>query len=502
MSTLVSMQRLKAWLAEGLILVPTVLLLGLILFTLGFRLGKLTNVAELLPQETEAFFMLNREDYLASGSPMQSPVLSEFYGTSLNDLDWIGRDMGLAKIDGHTVSMLQVKSKENAAAFFTTLFPNSKPVENVLNEEVYCFEAEALCYRFERNLLFSSSSPEALSKLAGKTTVEDAASYQNMRSRLSHLGSAFIYVDLQKNQKEFLAWLSEQGIREPLLLESLLTLFPAWGASIRMEQEQWIMESFTAVSKELIDGAYFHPTERYEQQFLPWTRSFAWEWGAQDLAAQVERLREIFTSWGESSEVIFASSIQQLTAAMLRVGTVEDWMTLLDGESYFGFSSPQEFLFIVELNEMKDAQTVQSLKTQMLQNAQYKTTFTENNGEEKAEWHVLSEYKKTYHDQNYTLCMVGEELAFALAITSEAVIVAGTEELLLNTLDAQMGLSTGRDLSEIEVLLPGSDEIWIFNGAFLPEEHILKSPLSTLTRLMSTRKIFDDGIFSRTSLLK
>lgn len=495
------MERLKVWLAEGLILVPTVLLLGLILFTVSFRLGRLTNVAELLPQGTEAFFMLNREDYVASGSPMQDLIFNEFYGHALSDLDWIGRDIGLAKIDGHTVTILEVSSHDKAEAFLTALFPTTTPVQNALNAEVHCFEAEALCYRFERDLLFSSASAEALSELRGKNVMEDTSAYQNVRARLGHLESAFVYIDLQKNKKESAAWLSEYGIREPLLLDSLLTLFPAWGASVRMEENQWIMESFTAVSKDVIDGAYFHPTQRYDQNFLPWTQSFAWEWGAQDLASQLERMQEIFAGWGQSSELIFSSSLNELGMEWFNLEGSEDWLMLLDGETYFGWTSPAEFLFIVELNAVEDAQTLQNIKTKVLGDAHY-IEFTENSGEEKAEPFVLSEQMKSYRDQDYTVFVAGGETAFVMAFTPQAGIICATEELMLATLDAQMNVSTGRDLSKIEVLLPGSDEIWIFDGAFLPEEHILKSPLSTLTRLMSTRKIFDDGIFSRTSLLK
>lgn len=459
------MDRLKEWLAEGLILVPTVLLLGLILFTLSFRLGQLTNIAEFLPEETEAFLMINREDYLASGSPVQMPFLNEYYGRSFESLSWLGRDIGLAKIDGHSVQILEINSSEDASFFFTSLFQNSTQVTSVLDEDVFCFEAEALCYRIEGDLLFSSSSEEALDAIAEKTNLEDSPIYQNMRSRLGHLESAFIYVDLQQNKKEFAAWLSEQGIREPLFLDSILSLFPAWGASIRMENNKWITESFTSVSKDKINGAYFHPNQKYEQKFLPWTRPFAWEWGTQDLAGQIQRMQEIFETWGSSSELIFSSTLNELTAKLLKSAESKQLLSLLDGENYFGWTSAEDFLFIIELNAVEDAQILQTLKSNYAQNTE-------------------------------------SQMPFVMALISNAAIIAANEELLLATLDAQMDESKQRDLSEIEVLLPGSDEIWIFNGAFLAEEHILKSPLSTFTRLMSTRKIFDDGIFSRSSLLK
>ena len=104
------MDRFKAWLSEGLILVPTVLLLGLILFTLTFRLGALSNVAEILPADTEAFFVVNMEDFAVSGSPISSPYFTEFIGTPLAELAWFKRDLAVAWIDGNTIQFLEMNT--------------------------------------------------------------------------------------------------------------------------------------------------------------------------------------------------------------------------------------------------------------------------------------------------------------------------------------------------------------------------------------------------------
>ncbi|MEK9159915.1 MAG: hypothetical protein AAB383_04260 [Patescibacteria group bacterium] len=485
------MNRFKEWLGEGLILVPTVLLLGFLLFTLTFRLGGLSNVAELLPEGAEAFFVVNMEDFAASGSPVDSAYFKEFLGTPLAELTWFKRDLAVAWIDGNTVEFLEMGSRDEAETFFTTLVEGGEIKVNDLNENIRCYEIEAFCFRFIGGMAAFSSSPEALATLGGHTPrLEDNPHYQNVRGRLGHLQSGLAFVNLGETQQELSAWAAQLGLPQTFT-ESILQIFPAWGASIRMESTGWYAESFTAVNKELIRGAYFHPAEKYEQQFLPWTKSFAWEFGTQDLAAQLTRMQEIFTELGSTGEMIFTSSLQSAATDLFGPTTLPELLPLLDGESYFGWTSADDFLFILELETVEDGQSAETLKNRFIQTFTYKEIYTAERGEQKAELLQLTEVTSN----GTTLLMAGDQTVAALVFTEDAVIVAPDEAALLAALDRQ------RNLEEMSVLLPGSTEIWILDGAFLPETNILKTHLSTLTRLMSTRKIFDDGVFTRTSLL-
>ena len=143
------MNRLKAWLGEGLILVPTVLLLGFLLFTLSFRLGRLSDLAEILPAETEAFFVVNMEDFAASGSPVDEMYFKEFVGVPLSELTWFKRDLGVAWIDGNVVQFLEVESKQAAEDFFSTLVEGGELTVSSLDEDIRCYEIESLCFLFQ-----------------------------------------------------------------------------------------------------------------------------------------------------------------------------------------------------------------------------------------------------------------------------------------------------------------------------------------------------------------
>jgi hypothetical protein len=450
------MERFKAWLGEGLILVPTVLLLGLLLYSLAFRYGSLGNIAELLPAETDAFFIVNREDYKASGEPIRSEFMSEFLGTPLDELTWLGRDLGVAWVDGSVVEFLETTVQGEAEDFFAGLVEGGELTPSILDKDIQCFKLEALCMQSQGRWFIFSSSEEALAAVAAAgPSLESTAKYQNVRSRLKQAASAFVYIDLTANIPEMGVQLRALGINEPLLLQSLLEIFPAWGASITMEPGAWFAESFLAVDKKKIRGAYFHPNKKYEQKFLPWTQNFAWEWGTTDLAAQIVRMEEIFTELGTAQQVIFGSSLDRQLRTHLGGADLTQVLTLLDKETYFGFTSWEDFLFILELEEGERAQA-----EALLANTGWPHSFTE-----------------------------------------DALIIAAREDLLTATLDKKNGLKEDRDLADISVLLPGSDEFWILNGAFFPEEHILMQRLSTLKSILSTRKAFDDGIFTRTSLL-
>lgn len=362
-----------------------------------------------------------------------------------------------------------------------------------LSESIRCYYAQGLCFRFIKDFVAVSISSEALATLGGHTPrLEDNPHYQNVRGRLGHLQSGLAFVNLGETQPELSSWAAQIGLPQTFT-QSILQIFPAWGASVRMESTGWYAESFTAVNKGLIRGAYFHPTEKYEQKFLPWTKPFAWEWGTHDLAAQITRMQEIFTELSSTGAMIFSSSLETQFSEIFGPTTLPELLPLLDDESYFGWTNPNDFLFILALETVEDGQSAQTLKNRFVQNFRYKRIYTAEKGEQKAELVPLTEISK----DGFLLLMAGDETVAALAFTEDAMLVAPDAAVLQAALDRRSGQS-GRHLE----VLPGATEIWILDGAFLPEANILKTHLSTLTRLMSTRKIFDDGVFTRTSLLR
>lgn len=497
-----SMNRFKAWLGEGLILVPTVLLVGFLLFTFSFHASRLTNLAELLPPETQAFLIVNMRDYWASGGSLEEEAFKTFVGTPYEQITWFDEEMAIAWVDGNRVQLVEMKVKSEAEAYYQALVEGEALVPSESNPKVQCYLAQSLCFREVGKFLAVSNFEEPLLLLepAGPS-LEDQAAYQNVRTRLGHLSSAFAYVNLEETGEDFLKWLSPEDFSPPLFLKSVFTLFPSWGVSVNMEPSGWYMESFTAANKDALHGAYFHPTENYEQNFLPWTKAFAWEWGSQDLSAQLLRLQEIFADMGSSGELIFNSSVENTFSKLFGQVDLQEVLILLDGESYFGWTSSDDFLCILALDE-GDLQLAQELKTAFVETYKFKDIYTGEQGETKAELTALTEFAKDYEGTHYQVIKAGDEVVAAIAFTQKAAIVAASEEQLLAVLDRKDGRQSGRNLEEMEVLLPGSNEIWILDSAFLPEGHILKTRLSTLTRLMSTRKIFDDGVFTRTSLLR
>ncbi len=496
------MNRFKAWLGEGLILVPTVLLLGFLLFTFSFRSSRLTNIAELLPPETQAFLIVNMRDYWASGAPLEEDAFKEFVGAPYEQLTWFGEEMALAWVDGNRVQFAEMKVKSEAETYYRTLVEGEDLIASEENPDVQCYLAQSLCFREVGRFLAVSNFEEPLLLLSPVgETLEDSGAYQNVRGRLGHLGSGFVYANLEETGENFLNWLSPEDFPSPLFLKSVFTLFPSWGLSVKMEPSGWYMESFTAANKDALHGAYFHPTQNYEQNFLTWTKPFAWEWGTQDLSAQILRLEEIFADMGSSGQLIFNSSLETMFSKLFGKVDLQKVLTLLDNEAYFGWTSSDDFLWIVALDG-GDLQVAQELKTDFVQTFKFKDMYTSEQGETKAELEALTEFAKDYEGTHYQVIKAGEEVVCAIAFTEKAAIITANEEQLLAVLDRKDGRQSGRNLEEMEVLLPGSNEIWILDSAFLPEGHILKTRLSTLTRLMSTRKIFDDGVFTRTSLLR
>ena len=156
---------------------------------------------------------------------------------------------------------------------------------------------------------------------------------------------------------------------------------------------------------------------------------------------------------------------------------------------------------MVELTGEGDGQKAGQLKDRFVQNSLAKNLQTLGNGEKRAELSSITTVLKSYGNVQTYIFTTGSTPLAAFALLEDKALLAGTEETLNQTLDRISNGQNGRSMEDFRVLLSGSDEIFILNGAFFPEESILNTLLSTFTTLASTRKLFDDGIYTRTSLL-
>lgn len=516
-------ERLKTWLVEGLLLCSILLLAIFMMIALYVRLNALANPAALLPaEETEGFLLLSREDYAAT-TPIadQSEFVNSVLGHPASELTWLGRDLAFASVDGNWVTFLEINSKGGAQDFLDSLKTEGEEYtgeqaeaqrmlsNNVAtgHNNVKCFVSLPTCFLFLDDFLVLSSSPETLNLLDeaqfSAPKLSDSSDYQNVRGRLPAFSSAFLYVNLENARRQLTRYANSLGISEPGFLESVFQIFPAFGASLRMESTGWYVESFTPVDKSALNGeAYYHPVAKYEQNLLAWTQPFAFEWGGENIGAQLTRLSEIFTQLNSTASLVFESSLEDTLGEILGQTELSEVLPLLDGEYYLGYTPDNSFLALIELDNESELQTAGQLKDRFAQNYRYKKLSIDDKGETRAELLPLTTSLLDYADHQYYKFEADGHTLAVVAFLDNLAVLASSEEVLFATLERRSGRQSGRPLEDFMVLLPGSDEIFILNSAFLPEESILNSLLSTFTHLASTRKLFDDGVTARTSLIR
>ncbi len=505
MSTKVSVEKTP----KGLFLASVLLLAWLAVFAVGVRWNALPNLAEFLPgDDTQAFWIMDRADLSDSGLDLPAEQ-NNFMGTALADLPWVNR-FGGAWLDGRDVWITEVNSKSDAKSFLDGLKAEEETyvetkVGTSLWSTVYCYsQSQPYCFTWIGDLLFVAYEPDLLvsiqeTAMGGSPSLEAQAKYQNVRGRLSHWNSGFYYLDLQAASGRFM---DDFGA-----LSSLLQLFPSLGGSLNYQslenEKNYLSESFLSVDKSLLsNSAFYHATEAYEQKFLPWTsEGLAWEWGGQNLYAQWERIGEILETLSPSSGIQWQSETQALLRPWF--GPSFDMQTelapLLDQEQYFAFTPNGNFLFITELDtgEVKQAD---ALKDRLAENLKFEVTYTDEKGE------VVAEVLKPTVEQvkkNETLTYeftVRDEVKLTLVLLNNALILSNSSELALSTLDRALGHSESRDLQVLEGLLPGSDEVLILHCPLLPDGNILKALGGGFESILSTRKLFDDGVFTRSTL--
>ncbi len=511
----------QLYVSESLLIASVLLAVLIFFFFLYMRGQKLPDLASILPaEETFAFATFSMKDYLASADalPSDSPfavsklqIPFEYYlGSTPSKLDFIDDKLGLAFVSEEPVIFFKIKSKNKALDYLKTLLvPGEELTED---ENVYSYPtSHPFSFAFTKNLLAFSLKPEILKEiLDDNQKISETENYQNLRSRLQYFSSSFFYSNLPKTRLYITQAFAKIGLNEPGFMESLFQIFSSFGGTITMSDTGWNMETFTAVDKSRIGGkAFFSYDTKYEQKFLPYlSDNFLFEWGGHNVKAQVFRIIDLLNNLHSSSALIFESSIKAIALKYFGEGIdlEKEIYPLLDGEYLFAMG-PESDVLILELNP-DEATEVYKLRDLFSRTFLYKyerQVEVEIDGnkinETQATLLPLTQIEKTYENHNYVEWKAGEKSVAAVAILDDKVIVSTSEKDLFDILDKMDGRAEKRSIRTFGQLLAGSDEISVLHTDLLPEGNILKELFKGFKNFATTRKVFDDGIFTRHSLL-
>lgn len=471
------------------------ILLGLILIasSVVFRVTALPDLAKILPKDgTEGFFMVRMAESM--------PVLKS---NPYANLPWVNA-LGWAEVDKKSVTFLEVNSSQEADTYLLSLRLEgeqltSNRVTRSLWSTVTCYPASKNpCFTWMGDLLILSDDEnllETLQKVAAgqEESVKNSPNYQNTRSRLATWSGGFVYLDLQK----ILPRLSVDF----KIFEPLLELYPAFGASLKPKDNMWFIESFLAVDKSLIENdSYWHPTEKYEARFLPWTPdNLAVEWGGRDLGVQVLQMETLLQKRTEEGASLFAKEFETLLQKLFGpdFSFTEGLQPLLDGEQYFGFTPSNDFLFLTSLDSEDELKKALELKEAFASNYLYAKNFQTPEGEIQARLMPLTQNTGQYQNYQYYSFTVEDEEVATVLFTESMAIVSKKQSTAFATLDRMEGRSAPRSVDSLDSLLSGSNELFTVHCLLLPDGSILKALLGDFDTITTARKLFDDGIFAR-----
>lgn len=522
--------KLELWFSEGLVAVSVLFLVIITVFFGYVKVRQLTNIAKILPvEETYAFAVISSPDYLSTAgkipedSPIsQNAVLSTFTGFLGNDpseLNWIGRDAGMAFIDKELVYFVKVRSKTQALNYFESMTAEGEDLEITRFEgnRIYSYPLSfPTKFAFFGKTLAISFSEEPLKLMAdvdagNSPSLRDDENYSNVRSRLPYFSSGFVYSNLPQSRIYVAQIFAKLGISEPGYLEPIFQLFPAFGATIRMEDEAWYVETYTAVDKSRLDNeGLFRYDTKYDHKFLNYLdKNYLFMWGGHSVRAQVFRMIDLLKNLHSSASLVFESSFQASAEKYFGDGiSLENEIyPLLDGEYLFAWNpvEPKSFTFMLEFDE-EESSLAHQLKDLYVLNHQFSNEFTrevevagqvlEETG---AELVAITQEEKDYEGHSYYVLSADSPFA-AISISNDYLVLTNDEESLLSTLDIIDGRKQGISMNQISPILSGSDEISLLNLELLPDDSSIKKILNGFQSVATTRKVFDDGIFTRHSL--
>lgn len=456
------------------------LLLGLSLGVMAtlFRLNALPNLAKILPEDGTVGFVMMDKFAAPSILTDKIPQTAE---------PWVDK-VGWAKVGDSTATFLEVNSSQDAENYLVSLKVEGEILTS--SRATRSLWSSVTCYPLSKNpcatwigdvLVLSDDEAllETLQKVVANElpSLQENPSYQNLDSRLASWNGGSAYVDLSK------------------ILTPPFNFFPAIGASMKVSSNLWSVESFLSVDKNLIHGAsYWHPTEKYEAHFLPWTPgTLAVEWGGRDAGAQIEQMQALVPM-----HEVLDSELQKLFGS--DTDFTKDLAPLLTGEQYFAFTSGTDFLFLTQLDSSEEIQKALDLKDHFGATYQFLKTFTTESGEVQGRLTPLTQTTGQYQNYQYYHFTAEDEEVATVLVTEDTAIVAGKQQTAFDALDRMQGRTAPRPLDSFDSLLPGATELWALHCHLLPDGSILGSLLAGFDTFTATRKIFDDGVFTRSTL--
>jgi len=484
-----SVKRVLNLVSESVFVVA--LVLATLLVTIGMisRTHRLSNVAAYLPVETEALVVANLENY------DEAPVLlSEFMGQALVNYDWFARDVALAWVDGEMIQFIDVNSRSQAQNFMDSLMIEDEVM--IDHVDYKCFEvSQPQCYRFEGGFLVLGT-PEALDLL--EPGLEGENKYQNVRHRLSYNSSLFAYVDTKSISQSFLASLGDLSIVEPGYMETVLRIFPAYGASVKMKNNEWTSETFIPVDKEALGNvAFLHPNIKFTRELAKYsTEGFQYEWSGVEMWTQVETLVNHVDGLNPAAAIVLDENVHSLWKTHFGEASLDDFGTLFDQEQYLAWSTDEDFLWMLKIDSEEDHELALSLKDFFLEGYTHTEVITNESGEQIARNKSLSATKETYKGDAYFKIDTG----YYIAVLDEIAITTDNETLFFSTLDKFNGRTGLRSLDEVSSILLGADHFLRLDMTIFPESHIIHLLLPKVTSSTFSVKVFDDGIYNRSIL--
>lgn len=484
-----SVKRVLNLVSESVFVVA--LVLATLLVTIGMisRVHRLSNVAAYLPAETEALVVTNLESY--SDAPA---LLSDFMGASLLTYDWFARDVALAWVDGEMIQFIDVNSRAQTQNFLDSLMIEDELM--IDHADYKCFEvSQPQCYRFEGGFLILGT-PDALDLLG--PGLEGENKYQNVRHRLSYNSSLFAYVDTQAMSHAFLTSLGDLSIVEPGYLETVLHIFPAYGASVKMKEGEWTSETFIPVDKEALgDLAFLHPKIKFSRELAKYsTEGFQYEWSGVEAWTQIETLLGHVEGLNPAAAIVLEENVQTMWKTHFGSASLEDFGLLFDQEQYLAWNTDEDFLWMLKVDSDEDHELALSLKDFFLGGYTHTEITTNEVGEQIAQIQSLSATKEKYKGDSYFKVDAG----LYIAVLDEIAIASDNETLFFSTLDKFNERSDLRSLDDVGSILLGADHFLRLDMTIFPESHIIHLLLPKVTSSTFSVKVFDDGIYNRSIL--
>ncbi|MFT7183982.1 MAG: hypothetical protein ACI9QC_000308 [Oceanicoccus sp.] len=481
-TTPASVKRVLSYASESIFIVALVMVTLLVFIGTFVRVNRLSNVAQYLPSETEAFVVMNAEDYLSSVGVIPS-VFNDILGESIANYDWFKRDIALAWVDGELLQFLEVNSKAQAETFLESLMVEG---ETMLDHQDYkCYEVtQPNCYAFRGSFLILGSS-DALESL--DSGLEANSNYQNVRHRLPYNTSLFAYVNAQEVRQDFLISLGELSIWEPGYLESVLRIFPAYGLAVKMENDEWTSESFVPVDKSLLDGeAFFHPEVKFYGNLLAYApEDLQFEWTGTELHSQLSAMLSHLDTLNSAAGIVLNADLQSQWSKYFGNADLDEFGPILNQEQVIAWTPNESFIWMLEIQE-EDRDLALSLKDFFLA--------TYNEGQN------LEATKEEYNRDSYIEIKENGAPKYFLAVLEDLAIASNNSDYFFESLDRWNGRSDLRDIDQMNPVLLGADQAIRLDMTIFPESHIINLLLPGIKTWISSTKTFDDGIYNRSIL--